>query len=153
MDKAARANWRRSRRWHVMWPALIVGGDERFPCTILDISESGARVESIWGPLPKLPLKLQCERFGTLNGRLSWARGKTAGLCFDLSPAEVVKLLKPLVPGLDRKDRFAHRAAVKAAPRRRFGKKPGAAPSLALGPPSKTLSDGSKARIAVPIAA
>ena len=139
MDKAARANWRRSRRWHVMWPAIVIGGNKRFPCTILDISESGARLESIWGPLPKLPLTLQCDRFGTLNGRLLWARGKNSGFSFDSLPAAVAKLLKPLVPGFDRKDRFAHLAAVKTAPRRSFGKKAGATPALA--------KDGSKARI------
>lgn len=129
MHTTDRPSRRRTRRWNVMWPAVVTHGDRQFPCTILDISELGARLESLSGPLPKAAMTLQCDRFGSLDGRLLWTRGKTAGLKFDMCPTEVAKMLKPMVPGLDRRDRVVRLAAAKPAAKPLFGRKPPAAPS------------------------
>ena len=56
---------------------------------------------------------------------------------FEVSPAEVAKVLKPVVPGLDRRDQAAHIVKVKPAPKALFGRKPRATPSAELTPPAK----------------
>jgi hypothetical protein len=123
MDKVGRTNRRRSRRWNVIWPAVVAHGDRQYPCTILDISERGARVEGLAGSLPKAAVKLQSERFGSLDGYLIWTRGKVAGIGFAAAPAEIVRVLKPVVPGLDRRELAALEPALKTTPRSAFGRR------------------------------
>ena len=115
---------RRSRRWHVTWPAVVAYGDQQYPCTILDISEWGARIESLFSPLLRMPMRLQCDKFGSLVGELIWTRGKMAGMRFHISPAEVVRLLKPAVPWLDRRGQAALLTEGRRAPRPCFGRMP-----------------------------
>ena len=91
-----------------MWPATIIAPDQyQYQCTILDISEGGARVESGFSPIPKMRMNLQCYRFGTLAGEVVWTRGKMAGIRFDAIPAEALLLLKSIVPGLGRQRKAA----------------------------------------------
>jgi hypothetical protein len=138
MDQAERANRRRCRRWNVIWPAVVSHGDRQYPCTILDISERGARVEGLAGSLPKAAVKLQCERFGSLEGWLIWTRGKVAGIGFAAAPAEIVRVLKPVVPGLDRRDLAALAPAPRTPPRPAFGRKSAPCGAEAEPPAAKT---------------
>lgn len=117
MEANARPNWRRSRRWSIMWPATVVAPDGyQYQCTILDISEWGARVESEFSPVPIMKMKLQCYRFGSISGNVVWTRGKTAGIRFDVAPAEVAAVLKSIVPGLDRRGRLEPQSKIANRP-------------------------------------
>ena len=153
MDTINRPSRRRSRRWPVSWPTVLALGDKQFPCIIVDISELGAKVESLAGPLPRLPMKLLCDRFGSLDCRLIWNRRQFAGISFDLSPADVARILKPLVPWLDRRDQSARLAVAKASPKRLFGKKPRSAPSLEPSPVAKPSDHGPEAQLPITAAA
>lgn len=105
-----------------MWPAVVSCDARQFPCTLLDISERGARVESLTVELPRSSIKLQCEHFGILEGWVIWTKGKVAGIGFKAAPAEIARFLKPVVPGLDRQDRAAQLPPLKA-PRQFFGRR------------------------------
>ncbi|MGH7004184.1 MAG: PilZ domain-containing protein [Alphaproteobacteria bacterium] len=96
-------NRRRSRRCSIMWPATIENGAQTTPCTILDLSDKGARVEVSGTLPPRSRVNLQCERFGDLHGVVIWSRGTTVGVRFNLPAADIVRLLTPLVPGLGRR--------------------------------------------------
>jgi hypothetical protein len=99
----SRPDRRCARRWNVMWPATLVVEDQEFSCTILDLSEHGARIESparLSGPSLAT---LESDRFGRLEGRVRWTRGSGAGLRFEAAPEAVMDLLKPVVPGLGRR--------------------------------------------------
>ena len=103
----SRPDRRYARRWNVMWPATLVVEDQEFSCTILDLSEHGARIESnarLSGPALA---KLESDRFGSLEGRVRWTRGRGAGLRFEVDPEAVMDLLKPIVPGLGRREQAA----------------------------------------------
>lgn len=109
------------RRWHVMWPSTLVIDEREYPCTIMDLSEFGARVE-VRGLLQGSSMAtLQSERFGRLEGRVQWARGAEAGLRFEAVPEAVMQLLKPLVPGMGRRDKVVE-APPPVPQRRSFGR-------------------------------
>lgn len=91
------------RRWNVLWPASVTIEGRDYPCTILDLSEFGARIEAHGVPFGPVLATLQSERFGSLDGRIHWSRGVRAGLSFVATPEAVMQLLKPLVPGLGRR--------------------------------------------------
>ena len=92
------------RRWNVVWPASIVIEGRTFPCTILDLSLTGARIEG-YGLRPASSVTtLECEKFGTLAARVKWVRDGRAGLHFELRAAEVQAILQPVVPGMGRRE-------------------------------------------------
>jgi hypothetical protein len=100
----ARPDRRRARRWNVIWPAKLFVDEQEYSCTILDLSEYGARIESharLSGPSLA---KLASDRFGCLEGRVRWTRGRGAGLRFEAPPEDVLQLLKRVVPGLGRRE-------------------------------------------------
>ena len=125
MYATMRLNKRRARRCNILWAAAIVQGDVTKPCTITDLSETGARLDLI-GPIPRgSRVKLMCENFGELHGVVAWCNGLAAGMRFNLSPAEIARLLTPIVPGMGRRQ-----PALPSAPvpeRRAFGRKARAA--------------------------
>jgi len=51
--------------------------------------------------------ELTSAHFGTLSGYVCWARGANAGLRFEASAEAVMQVLKPLVPGMGRRDAAA----------------------------------------------
>ena len=123
----SRPDRRCARRWNVMWPATLVVDDQEFDCTILDLSEHGARIESrarLSGPSLA---KLESDRFGSLEGRVRWTRGRGAGLRFEALPETVLRQLKPVVPGLGRRTQSSvEPASAPGAPgprRRLFGRR------------------------------
>ncbi len=101
----ARANRRfGGRRWNVMWPATLEIEGRALPCTILDLSRTGARVEGLGLRDTKAVAKLQCEQFGTLEVSVKWARGTKAGLRFARPSAEIMEILQKVVPGIGRRE-------------------------------------------------
>lgn len=124
-----RSNRRRARRWNVMWPAVLAHDDREYPCTILDLSESGMKVELLRGPLARPPDQLRHERLGTLGIRMAWVRGRLAGFRFEATAAEIARLLKPLVPGFDRRDQALRMQEARRTPRASFGRKTNAPPT------------------------
>ena len=104
MFAAPKSNRRRTRRCNIMWPATIVQGKATWVCTILDVSQMGAKIEAPGAKMSRGGFSLQCERFGELQGSVIWASGEMAGLRFSLPPTEIMKLLSPHVPGLGRRE-------------------------------------------------
>ena len=101
---SSRPNRRNGRRWNVMWPAVLVVEGKGYACTIIDVSHSGARLDVYGLHFEPKKATLQCERFGSLESRLQWVRGGQAGIRFELTGAEVVDILKTVVPGMGRRD-------------------------------------------------
>ena len=100
-----RPDRRCARRWNVMWPATVVVEGHTYHCTIKDLSEHGARIEVRGLPHGMTLANLESERFGGLAGRIQWARGIEAGLRFEAAPEVVMQLLKPIVPGMGRREK------------------------------------------------
>jgi hypothetical protein len=117
-NKNLRPDRRRVRRWNVMWPATLTIEGHEYRCTIMDLSEFGARIEVRGLQHGSSSAKLHSERFGHLDGRLQWARGAEAGLRFEAAPEAVMLLLKPIVPGMGRRDKALHTPP--PVPQRRF---------------------------------
>jgi len=116
---------RRARRCNIRWVAAIVHQDVTKPCTITDLSETGARLELIGPVATGARIKLMCERFGELYGTVMWCNGLSAGMRFNLGAAEIARLLTPLVPGMGRRQTALHQIPVPA--RQYFGRKARAA--------------------------
>lgn len=114
-----------------MWPATLVVEGHEYPCTILDLSEVGARIEARGLPYGPSLAKLRSQRFGELECRVQWARGVEAGLRFEAAPEFVTHALKPVVPGLGRPERVV--VAPSPIPARRsFGRLAREKPALAV---------------------
>lgn len=107
------------RRWNVVWPASLVAGGREYPCTILDLSRTGARIEGNGLPKAEGPTMLRCEHFGALEAHVKWVRGTKAGLRFERMSADVMEILQRVVPGIGRSE-----AAPKSQPERAsFGRR------------------------------
>jgi hypothetical protein len=104
------------RRWNVMWPATLVIEGRTYPCTILDLSHSGARLGGYGQGGARAAVQLQCGQFGSLGATLQWVRGGGAGVRFDKSPAEITDILRKVVPGMGRQ------VATTRLPRTAFGR-------------------------------
>ena len=107
-----------------MWPATLVCEGEEYPCTILDLSEFGARIEARGIAFGPSLVKLQSERFGSIEGRVQWARGTAARLRFEYAPQAVFQVLKPIVPGLGRREKTVSAPAPTPSFRAGFGRLP-----------------------------
>jgi hypothetical protein len=114
---------RARRRWNVLWPATLVYEHNEYPCTITDISEMGARIETFGADVGPSLIVLRCDRFGSLEGRVQWRRGAKAGIRFYQPASEVQRRLKHLVPGLGRKEEPAAPRSAQP-PRKHFGRLP-----------------------------
>jgi len=116
-----RPDRRSVRRWNVMWPATLTIEGRDHPCTILDVSEFGARIEAHGVQFGPSLAELQAACFGGLAARIQWARGAEAGLRFETAPEDVKRILRPLVPGMGRRAKVPV-AAVPAVARRSFAR-------------------------------
>lgn len=92
------------RRWNVVWPASIAIEGKVFPCTILDLSATGARIEGYGLRAVPTATVLGCEKFGSLTARVKWVRGGRAGLRFERPAAEIMEILHDVVPGMGRRE-------------------------------------------------
>ena len=86
-----------------MWQATLVPQQKEYPCTILDVSEMGARIDARDVELCPSLVTIRCERFGALNGWLLWSRGGKAGIRIEQSADEVFQLFNEVDPRLGRK--------------------------------------------------
>lgn len=102
-----RPDRRRVRRWNVLWPATLKIAGRDYRCTIMDLSELGARVEAPGIRYAPMRAELNSDQFGSLAGHFRWARGAHAGLQFEAAAEAVLQVLKPVVPGLGRRERAA----------------------------------------------
>lgn len=100
----SRSNRRNGRRWNVQWPAVLVVEGAGYACTILDLSHSGARLDAYGLRFKPTKCTLKCEQFGQLEARLKWVRDGRAGIRFEHTAAEVIEILKHVVPGMGRRD-------------------------------------------------
>jgi len=100
----SRADRRYSRRWNVFWPATLAVDGQRYGCTILDLSQSGARIDAYGLHAQMSRATLECEHFGSLEVRMAWVNGRKGGLRFAQSPGEIVAILKRVVPGMGRRE-------------------------------------------------
>jgi hypothetical protein len=67
-------------------------------CDILDISLGGARVRPV-DPMPaRRRITLGLRHFGRLPARVVWRHGGEMGLKFDQEPAEIMAIMKGLMP-------------------------------------------------------
>jgi hypothetical protein len=119
-----RPSRRGTRRWSILWPAVLIREGTEEACTVLDISEYGARIEASGTAGALGEATLQCPQFGDIPGVVVWWRARQAGMRFHLSPAEVFDRLKAAVPGLNRKDPTLLTGARSGAPRSSFGRMP-----------------------------
>jgi hypothetical protein len=125
-----------------MWPAILVHAEKEYPCTLVDVSELGARIESGEGSFTPSYVTLKCDRFGSIDGWLLWSKRNKAGISFDRTPAEVHRLLSPIVPGLDRKRMppSSPRCPNRPGAFGRLPRRAAAAPELAARPASVPLN-------------
>ena len=91
------------RRWNVMWPATLEVAGQGHACTILDLSETGAKLDCTGLRFESGLVTLKSQNFGGLGAKLQWVRNGQAGIRWDKTPAEIVEILKPLVPGMGRR--------------------------------------------------
>lgn len=98
-----RPDRRRVRRWNVLWPATLKVAGRDYACTIMDLSELGARIEAHGIRYEPIRAELNSQRFGSLAGYVRWAQGGHAGLQFEAAAEAVLQVLKPVVPGLGRR--------------------------------------------------
>lgn len=122
--ESTRANRRYGgRRWNVVWPASIAIEGQIFPCTILDLSTTGARIEGYGLRAVSAAITLECGKFGALAARVKWVRGGKAGLRFERPSGEIMEKLRNVVPGIGRREapqmpssraKFGRRRAVAA---------------------------------------
>ena len=73
---------RASPRTTVKWPAVLLVGVRRVPCTIVNISRGGAKLHALTAFPSSDRLTLLCEKFGTLEARFVWRSGQLAGIRF-----------------------------------------------------------------------
>ena len=102
-----RPDRRSVHRWNVMLPATLTIEGRDYPCTILDLSEFGARIEARGVHFGPSLAELRSERFGCLAARIRWARGAEAGLRFEAATEDVMRVVRPVVPGLGRRSRVS----------------------------------------------
>lgn len=80
-------------RRSVIWLGTLKVGEFSFPCRVLDLSLTGARIRLA------LPLKngtvvtLSISRCGDLPAEIAWYEEDTLGLTFSLPPRELAQLL------------------------------------------------------------
>ena len=88
---------RRSQREYVQFPAWIdiCNGAQPLDCTVLDVSEDGARIEGLFpARLPeKLFLVLNKQGTRRRRCRMVWRRNQEIGLAY-LGPLEIVRSSK-----------------------------------------------------------
>jgi len=117
-----RPDRRATRRWNVMWPATLVIEGREHPCTILDLSALGACLEVQGLAAGPSTATLRSEQFDSLECRILWTRGVEAGIRFEAAPEAVMQLLKPVVPGLGRREKVIEATPPLPARRRSFSR-------------------------------
>lgn len=90
---------RRWRRVVVNWPAVLIRGDMRGGCTIVDISNGGAKVQAANSFGSDGEISLVGPSFGVIEGQIIWRKGEYVGLRFSQAPYQIQQRLEPLLAG------------------------------------------------------
>ncbi len=92
---------RRAKRMAISWPTTLVDGDRRCPCTIVDVSRSGARI-LLTEPLRAVSrITLLDDRVGQLEAVVKWRRGDTCGVEFLQPTPDVAMKLRGVIAALE----------------------------------------------------
>jgi hypothetical protein len=75
-------NRRKHYRHKVRWWAQIEVGTERFPCTVSELSQSGARVSVAQPVLAMERVRLELPPFGDFDGKVAWSSDGVVGIQF-----------------------------------------------------------------------
>src|SRR5258706_13010936 len=76
-------HWRRaSARVDVNWPALLLAGRNRTPCSIVNVSRGGAKIQAPSPASDASHVILVCRKFGSLEGLVVWRNADYAGVRF-----------------------------------------------------------------------
>ena len=105
-DIEAAREQRTTQRKRVLWSGVIEADGASWPCLILDLSATGAkiRIERAESAIARLPppahatVTLTSPRFETLRGKLVWRRHDLAGINFEESPARIAAVLARVLP-------------------------------------------------------
>jgi len=81
------------RRWKVIWKAELEIGDERLPCTLTDISVTGARINIVQSLTEPDCVSLVLKDCQPISAHIVWHRVGGAGLCFLERQAWILRLL------------------------------------------------------------
>ena len=73
---------RKAPRVPVNWPGVVLAGQKRIPCAVVDVSLGGARLDLPDDVAAKSYVILLCEKFGSLDGHVVWRKGSLAGIRF-----------------------------------------------------------------------
>ncbi len=84
---------RRHIRKHVLWTARLETKDGPYSCIILNVSRSGAKLRLTAPTLPRQPVKLVMDSYGTLSGEIVWQHADKMGIRFSADPEQVAKIL------------------------------------------------------------
>ena len=83
------AERRDEAREALVWAALLVTEAGSFPCTIVDISRHGAKLQLAAPILSRQPVELIIEALGSLGVELAWQLDDAMGVRFTAPPAQV----------------------------------------------------------------
>lgn len=73
---------RRHRRVSLLWSAQVTSAEGESPCTILNLSASGARIRLAGSVSCPDSIELESPRLGACAGRVVWRRGQMLGIAF-----------------------------------------------------------------------
>ena len=93
---------RRSIRVSVLWSGRVVrdDGSADLPCMVLNVSTEGARLrlnEPV-DAMDNVPVRLQIDRLGGLDGRVAWVRNDEMAIVFDEDPDRIAERLSEVLP-------------------------------------------------------
>ncbi len=92
---------RRTRRMAIQWQTTLLQGDTRRPCTIVDVSRSGARIRLAQPIAPRTRITLLDDRVGPIEASVVWCRGDMAGIAFQALLPDVAAKLRTVLQALE----------------------------------------------------
>ena len=111
---------RRAKRMAINWPTTLVDGDRRCPCTIVDVSRSGARIQLTEPLRADSRITLLDDRVGQLEAMVKWCRGDMCGVEFLQLPPDGAMKLRGVISALEE---AAAGGAPPQRPRPQFGRR------------------------------
>jgi hypothetical protein len=87
-------------RRSVLWPGTLKTLKGQHPCTVLNMSLTGAKIALSEARDCMGNVTLLGDRFEGLDATVVWQRGRLVGLQFRVAPAEVAAILGDLLPAI-----------------------------------------------------
>lgn len=95
------SHFRDAPRRPLRWKASLWEGDNQHPCTILDLSIGGTKVQMETPLEPGTSVRLEIPDLCVLEGQASWYKYGCLGVQFSTSPHDVRSLLGAKAGALD----------------------------------------------------